>query len=188
MMLGLGNLRASLRRGDSEDALHQCQQVEEMIGRNAQLVRNLSLLLRPTMLDDLGLIPALTWLAREVSRNAMLQVQVEAGEIPDDLPEEQRTCVYRVVQEALRNASRHSEATHAVVRLARAESRLHVSVEDDGHGFNPAKETGLGILGMEERVVTMGGRLRVASSPSGGTAISFELPWPAYETSPFLTA
>jgi signal transduction histidine kinase len=188
VMLGLGNLRSSLRRGDTAEALRHCQKVEEMTGLNAKLVRNLSLVLRPTMLDDLGLLPALAWLAREVSRNEALQVFIDAGEFADDLPEEQRTCVYRVVQEALRNASRHSGAAHATVRLGRSENRLRVSVEDNGRGFNPAIETGLGILGMEERVVRLGGSLRVASLKDAGTTVSFELPWPAYEISPLRTA
>jgi signal transduction histidine kinase len=188
MMLGLGNLRASLRRGDTPEALHQCQLVEEMTGRNAKMVRNLSLVLRPTMLDDLGLVPALVWLAREMSRNESIQIQVDAAEIPDDLPEEQRTCVYRVVQEALRNASRHSGATHATVRVQKLDGSLHVSVEDDGHGFNPMVETGLGILGMEERIIRLGGRLHVTSSSNAGTTIRFELPFPAYEMSPLRTA
>jgi signal transduction histidine kinase len=188
MMLGLGNLRASLRRGDTSEALHQCQLVEEMTGRNAILVRNLALVLRPTMLDDLGLVPALAWLAREMSRNESIQIQVDAAEIPDDLPVEQRTCVYRVVQEALRNASRHSGATHATVHVQKLDGWLRISVEDDGHGFDPSVETGLGILGMEERVVRLGGRLHVASSANAGTTIRFELPLPLYEMSPLRTA
>lgn len=188
VMLGLGNLRSSLRRGDTAEALRHCQEVEEMTGRNAKLVRNLSLVLRPTMLDDLGLISALAWLAREVSRNEPLQVIIDAGELSDDLPDPQRTCVYRVVQEALRNASRHSGAVHATVHLGKSENRLRVSVKDDGRGFDPSIETGLGILGMEERVVRLGGSLRVVSSQDAGTTISFELPWQTYEMSPLRTA
>jgi signal transduction histidine kinase len=65
---------------------------------------------------------------------------------------------------------------------------LRISVEDDGHGFDPSVETGLGILGMEERVVRLGGRLHVASSANAGTTIRFELPLPLYEMSPLRTA
>src|SRR5580658_10399331 len=106
IVLGLGNLRAAIENEDREEALGQLQLVQEMTQRNASVVRNISLLLRPTMLDDLGLLPALKWLAREVSRTSGIQVDVVVeglNEIPENLPEEHRTCVYRVVQEAVHN-------------------------------------------------------------------------------------
>ena len=107
-----------------EEALSQLQLVQDMTQRNASVVRNISLLLRPTMLDDLGLFPALKWLAREVSRTTGIHVDVVAesghpglAELPEDLPEEHRTCVYRVVQEAVHNAARHSAAHQIRVYL-----------------------------------------------------------------------
>ena len=110
IMLGLGNLRSALRDGNADEALRQLQQVEDMTQRNASVVRNISLLLRPTMLDDLGLMPALRWLAREVSRTGSMAVDMMAEPFVDDLPDEHRTCVFRIVQEAVRNAARHSGA------------------------------------------------------------------------------
>src|SRR6185312_2368843 len=86
IMLGLGNLRSALRDANSAEAFHQLQLVEDMTERNAKVVRNISLLLRPTMLDDLGLIPALKWLAREVSRTSSMHVDVEAESVLENLP------------------------------------------------------------------------------------------------------
>jgi signal transduction histidine kinase len=194
IMIGLGNLRSAVRQNDLDESLKQIQLVQDMTQRNASVVRNISLLLRPTMLDDLGLIPALKWLAREVSRTTAMHVEVEAENAPEDLPEEHRTCVFRTVQEAIHNAGRHSGASEATVHVELADpGRLRVSVQDNGRGFNPAEETGLGILGMKERVARLGGSLRLESSPGRGSAVSFDLPLRAsarghQETRPLRTA
>ena len=178
MMLALGNLRSSLKTNNLEDALRQLQLLQDMTEENARVVRNMSLLLRPTMLDDLGLVAALKWLAREVSRTSTVQVDVSAGECPDDLAEEHRTCIYRVVQEAVRNACRHAAARHIRIYVQPEDQRLRVSVQDDGKGFDPAQETGMGILGMHERVSRLGGVLQVDSQRGQGTIVSFVLPLP----------
>jgi signal transduction histidine kinase len=198
LMLGIGNIRSLLKReGNGEPVVRQLQLIEDMTERSARAVRNLSLVLRPTMLDDLGLIAALRWLAREISRNSPLQVEVIAEDAPDELPEEHRTCVYRVVQEAIRNASRHSGARHARITVDAAARWLRVAVQDEGKGFNAKLEKGMGILGMEERVERLGGRFHVDSEAGRGARITFELPLPealvhapepVQETSPFRTA
>src|SRR5207244_2159106 len=113
---------------------------------------------------------------------------VAADDCPDDLPEEHRTCVYRVVQEAVRNASRHSGARHVRIYVERDGQRLRVSVQDDGKGFDPAREKGVGVLGMEERVIRLGGLLAVDSERGRGTIVSFELPLPDQVTRPLRTA
>lgn len=179
IMLGLGNLRSAVRDNNSVEAFRQLQMVEDMTERNARVVRNMSLLLRPTMLDDLGLIPALKWLAREVSRTSSMAVDVVAESFVDDIPEEHRTCVFRVVQEALRNSARHSGAREARVLVREENGFLRLSVEDDGKGFAPPLETGLGILGMQERVVSLRGTMTLDSRPGKGTVLTFNLPLPA---------
>ena len=183
IMLGLGNLRSALRDRDADEALRQLQHVEDMTQRNASVVRNISLLLRPTMLDDLGLLPALRWLAREVSRTASMGVDIVAEPFVDDLPDEHRTCIFRIVQETVRNAARHSGAHQVRIYIAeRVEEQnasLRLSVQDDGKGFDPSQERGLGILGMQERVMRLGGTLEVNSKPGRGTIVTFELPLPA---------
>jgi signal transduction histidine kinase len=189
IMLGLGNLRSALRNGNADEALRQLQLVEDMTERNASVVRNISLLLRPTMLDDLGLVPALKWYAREVSRTGPMAVDVAVESFVDNLPEEHRTCVFRIVQEAVRNSARLSDAHQVRIYIQEIHNQetnsqattgaLSVSVQDDGKGFDPSQEAGLGILGMRERVMRLAGKLEVNSKPGRGTIITFSLPLPA---------
>jgi len=128
------------------------------------------------MLDDLGLVAALEWQAREVGNGSGLQVEVEAPETAGELPEPQRICIFRVAQEALRNCARHASATHVRVALDRVSTHVLLKVEDDGRGFQPGRSKGLGLLGMEERVAQLGGRLRIDSQPGRGTTITADLP------------
>lgn len=142
-------------------------------------VRDIALLLRPSMLDDLGLVAALEWQAREISRRGNMEVEVTSDAVSEELPDEHKTCVYRVVQEALNNAGRHAAAAHARVHVRQAGGKLDVSVEDDGKGFDPVTTKGLGLLGMEERVKRLGGTLTIHSRPGKGTTLEAELPLPA---------
>lgn len=139
-------------------------------------VRDMALLLRPSMLDDLGLVPALQWQAREVNRRSGMKVKVAADTVGDDLPDEYRTCIYRIVQEALNNAARHAHASTVRVEARQEDGRIVVSIQDDGGGFDPAREKGMGILGMEERVKKLGGAFRIDSQKGSGTIISLLLP------------
>lgn len=139
-------------------------------------LRDIALLLRPSMLDDLGLIPALEWQAREVSRRSGIKVKVAAENMPGSLDDATRTCVYRVVQEALHNASRHSGARNATVAVRQLDQSLIVTVEDDGSGFDPGRMRGMGLLGMEERVKQLGGQLDIRSQPGKGTVLRVTLP------------
>lgn len=141
-------------------------------------IRDIALMLRPSMLDDLGLIPALEWEAREVSRRSGIKVTVKADNVPDALPDEMRTCIFRVVQEALHNVSRHSGAKSAVVTVQQEDGSLFLSVEDDGSGFDADKTRGLGMLGMDERVRQLGGHFDIRSLPGKGTELRARLPIP----------
>jgi signal transduction histidine kinase len=105
-------------------------------------------------------------------------VDVMADSFVDDLPDEHRTCVFRVVQEALRNATRHSGARHVRIAVEDRDGFLRLSVADDGKGFAPSLETGLGILGMQERIASLSGKMSVNSQPGHGAEIVFELPIP----------
>ena len=128
------------------------------------------------MLDDLGLMPALEWQAREVSRRSGVKIAVAADNVSDSLPDEMRTCIYRVAQEALQNVFRHSGAKSAVVTVRQDAGSLVLSVEDDGSGFDPERTRGLGMLGMEERVRQLGGRFEVQSAPGKGTVLKVTIP------------
>jgi signal transduction histidine kinase len=131
------------------------------------------------MLDDLGLAAALEWQGREVSRRSPIEVSVESESIPEDLPDEYKIYIYRLVQEALNNSVRHSGARNAKVVVERLQESIVVRVTDDGRGFDPSRSRGMGILGMEERVKHLGGTLRVESQMGKGTTVTADLPIPA---------
>lgn len=175
LLVGTGNVAARIPP-DNIEARAQLRELRLLAEKTVAVVRDMSLLLRPSMLDDLGLIPALQWQAREVSRNNNLFVRVQAESVPDDLPDEHKTCIYRVVQEALRNAVRHANAKTVRIDLRHDTDKLVLTIDDDGHGFVPEREKGLGLLGMEERVTHLHGRFRVESMPEKGTRLYVELP------------
>ncbi|HTX36459.1 MAG TPA: sensor histidine kinase [Bryobacteraceae bacterium] len=139
-------------------------------------VRDLALLLRPSMLDDFGLVPALNWYAREMSKRTGLNVVLSADENADDLPDEHKTCIFRLAQEAINNAARHANARTVEVDVKREEHCVRFSVRDDGAGFDTRFVRGLGLLGMEERVRRLGGQMEIDSRLGRGTRIAAELP------------
>ena len=150
--------------------------IKGLAEKTVNQVRDLALLLRPSMLDDLGLTPALNWHARETSKRTGLNVVVSADEEIDSLPDEHRTCIYRLVQEAVNNAVRHAHARTVDVVVRRESEKVDVTVQDDGAGFDTRFMRGLGLLGMEERVRRLGGRLRITSQPGRGTTLHVALP------------
>lgn len=175
LLLAIGNVAALIPADGSSGARAQLQDIRRMAEKTVAVVRDMSLLLRPSMLDDLGLIPALQWQAREVSRTSGIAVEVEAA-IPDELPEEHKTCIYRIVQEALRNVTRHAHARRVRIQLMRAENSLRLTIQDDGQGFAPANEKGLGLLGMQERIGRLHGTFGIQSEAGKGAAIHVTLP------------
>jgi signal transduction histidine kinase len=142
-------------------------------------VRDLAMGLRPSMLDDLGLGPAIEWQAREFSRRSGVPSTVElTGEINGDLSESERTSLFRIVQEALTNITKHAKATEVRIRLSANHEGILLLVTDNGRGV-PAPDSqrrGLGLLGMEERAKELGGRFSLSSSPGEGTTIEVWLP------------
>jgi signal transduction histidine kinase len=161
---------------DSTEVRRHVESIKRLAEASVQVIRNMSLLLRPSMLDDLGLVPALEWQAREVFKRTGLRVQVTADENASELPDEHKTCIYRVVQEALHNCARHAQARNVTVEVHRQPSEIVLTVEDDGHGFDSRRVRGLGLVGMEERVHHLGGELHVKSRPGAGTTIAVMLP------------
>ncbi len=159
----------------------QLARVKLELENSMRSIRDIALVLRPSMLDDLGLVPALRWQGREVARRSGLAVRVDADDSSDALPDAYRTCIYRVVQEALHNIVRHASATSAVVVVKWSKDALVLIVEDDGRGFRPALEKGMGLLGIEERVSRLSGHVQVTSSPGKGTSVHVTLPVPAIE-------
>lgn len=175
ILLGIGNVAAVLPANDS-NIRAQLRDLRGLAERTVAVVRDMSLLLRPSMLDDLGLIPAVQWQAREVSRTSSVYVQVHADPIPEDLPDEHKTCIYRIVQEALRNAARHAQAKTVRVGLSHDAEHLVLTIQDDGQGFVPERDKGLGLLGIQERVTHLHGTFSVESNTGEGTLVRVELP------------
>ena len=162
--------------GDPQEIRDHLAAVKELAGKTVNEVRDLALLLRPSMLDDFGLVPALNWHAREMTKRTGINVVVAAGDEADDLPDDHKTCIYRLVQEAVNNSARHANARNVEVTVKREEARVLFSVRDDGSGFDPRFVRGLGLLGMEERVRRLGGKVRLESQLGRGTLIAAELP------------
>jgi signal transduction histidine kinase len=178
LLVTLGNLAAAVPPELAPALNPQIGAIRKLAEGTVADVRNMALLLRPSMLDDLGLVPALQWQAREVAKRTGLRVHVAATGLAEDLPDEHKTSIYRIVQEALHNCSRHAEATTVRIVVRREADSLLLTVQDDGKGFNPQLERGLGLVGMEERVAHLGGALRIDSHPGRGTLLSVELPLP----------
>jgi signal transduction histidine kinase len=176
ILVGLSNLSAAMRVNARELMENEVTALRRIVEGTVKMVRNITLLLRPSMLDDLGLIPALEWQAREVSRQTGLRVDIAAGGVSDQMPDEFKTCIYRVVQEALHNVTRHAAARTVRIVAQQEEGRLLLSIQDDGRGFDVGRSRGLGLLGMAERIAHLGGTLQLLSEPSGGTLISVVLP------------
>jgi signal transduction histidine kinase len=177
LLVDAANLAKRIRADDAV-SLRYLDNIRTFADSSVNSIRDIALLLRPSMLDDLGLIPALEWQAREVSRRSGIKVNVIAENVPDSLPDEVRTCIYRVVQEALHNVSHHSGAKSATVTVREEGGSLFLSVEDDGCGFDPERTRGLGMLGMEERVRQLRGQFEVRSVPRKGTVLRITLPIP----------
>ncbi len=176
VLVEMANLSTLIRTGDTDAVATKAGEIKRLIENSISVVRNMALLLRPSMLDDLGLVPALEWQAREVSKSSGVWIKVEAGGVSEELPEEHKTCVYRVVQEALHNIVQHAEAHNVKVSVRQEQGRLLLAIEDDGRGFEARRERGMGLLGIQERVSHLGGIFAVDSEPGRGAKLKVVLP------------
>ena len=132
------------------------------------------------MLDDFGLEAALEWHVRDFMRRSAIDVELKMNGDLDTLPDKQRTCVYRVIQEAMTNCARHAQANHMRIAVAADNGQLRVSVSDDGIGLDPARRRrGLGLRGIDERVRELQGALSISRDVRGGTTLVMRLPLPA---------
>jgi len=159
--------------------LGECKRLVDTILRS---VRDLVMGLRPSMLDDFGLQPALEWHVRDFRRRSSIRVDLRLAGRLDALPDAHRTCVYRIVQEALTNCARHSRAQNVLVSVAHEDGRLELVVADDGEGLREGHARGMGLLGMEERVRELEGTFLVRPASEGqGTELRVVLPVPVDE-------
>jgi signal transduction histidine kinase len=141
-------------------------------------VRDMSLNLRPTMLDDLGLLPTLLWHIERYTSQTQIKVDFRHKGLDRKFPDNVTNAAFRIVQESLTNVARHSQAKSVKLRAWTDDSLLSLTVEDDGKGFNPAVTTGIsgGLNGMKERAILVNGRVDIESSPGAGTRVTVELP------------
>jgi signal transduction histidine kinase len=176
------NLQSMRRAVGSSAIAPQIQESIDSVDQALRRVRDLSVALRPSLLDDLGLVPALRWYADRQSHRGGFQCKFEADE-RIDLPAEVQTACFRIAQEALTNVLRHSNAHHVVVVLRIDGGVLWLTVSDDGRGFDVAAAVGrvgadmsLGLLGMRERARLLGGRVTVESVVRKGTTVRAHIP------------
>lgn len=158
------------------------QEARVIAERLVHAARDLSQLLHPAMLDDLGLPDTLHWYLRGFSKRTGIRTELVQDRMEQRLAPEVEVCVYRIVQEGLTNVARHAQASLCRLYLQRLPYTLLITVEDDGKGFEPRRlqagdaQRGLGLVGIQERVTTLGGTFRLESSPGKGTRLSVELP------------
>jgi signal transduction histidine kinase len=177
MRMELGALERLRTAGHSEFSV-ALTQVKELAEHSLRMIRDIATGLRPSVLDDLGLGAALQKQAREFSKRTGIPVSVTIEGGFAGLADRQRTYVYRIVQEALTNCAKHARAHQISVRLLGRDEQIELTVTDDGTGFDRAKaaHSGLGLIGIEERVRELGGVIAVQSAPKRGTTIHVTIP------------
>ena len=174
--LELGVLE-QLRNGPDSGFAEHLHEAKRLTQDTLGTVRNIAMGLRPSMLDDSGLAPALRWQIREFSKRSGIEVSVQIDGDVDSIGDPQRTCIYRVVQEALTNCARHSRARSAQVGLTGRAGVVEVKVQDDGIGFVKTENApGMGLIGIEERIRELGGKVRVVSRLGEGTQLWAQIP------------
>jgi signal transduction histidine kinase len=142
-----------------------------------QDVRRLAVELRPKALDDFGLVPAIERLTETFHEHTGIEVDLEPQLGAERLPSDVETTLYRITQEALTNVVKHAQARHVSIVLTRRDGSVSAVIEDDGRGFGTGNDSsGLGLIGMRERIALVDGRLEVESAPGSGTTLSIEVP------------
>jgi signal transduction histidine kinase len=156
------------------------QEIISILERLLGQVRQISINLRPSTLDDLGLVPALRALLDQLGSRASVTVRFSEMNVPEDLDAKIQTTCFRIAQEAITNAMRHANATQIDVDLRCEKGKLRLLIRDNGIGFDVgsvrAQTAGLGLIGIKERAVLVGGRTKIVSSPDKGTSIEVLLP------------
>lgn len=170
-------------RGIDPGLLDRLRLTKEIAQSTLDETRRLMVDLRPSVLDDLGLVPALRWFISHRVLPAGLKADFQTSGLEERLPEELETALFRILQEAIINAVKHARATTIQVRLYREPEQIVGIVSDDGKGFHPARiagrperDRGLGLFGMQERAALVGGRVEIQSAPGKGTQVRVVVP------------
>jgi len=181
LLTGLDITLKMIGRLPAEKAQANLAESQKLVHLLLDRVQSLSIDLRPTVLDDLGLGPALSMQIERFSRQTGIQVRFDHRGISQRFPSTIETAAYRIVQEGLTNVARHAHAQDASVRVWAEKSRLGIQIEDKGRGFDvPATlsaHASSGLSGMKEEAELLGGQLTIESAPEAGTLITAELPF-----------
>jgi two-component system sensor histidine kinase UhpB len=168
-----------------EEARRRVEDTRALVHQTLRAVRNLSIDLRPSALDDLGLLPALRWYIKQYQQTCGIEVEFTATGLKQRLPAEVETALYRVIQESLTNTAKHAKARKAWVAVSEEPGRVTACIRDDGQGFDadavlrgPWQDRGLGLAGMQERAMLLNGTVKIESQPGGGTIIDVAIPLP----------
>ena len=174
----------ALSQDSPPDRVDEVAELKRLVNQAMEELLNLARQLRPTALDDHGLMPAIETQLKRFSARTGIEVRVSTDGEPDTLPEDVQTAVYRILQEALANVGRHAGATAVAVEMEVGDERLELRIRDDGAGFDPASVgrdsidgpgAGLGLSGMAERARLAGGELDIRSAPGGGTTVGLRI-------------
>jgi two-component system, NarL family, sensor histidine kinase UhpB len=174
-------LRVIEKLKSPQEVLRRIADLRAQTARTLEEVRKLAVDLRPSALDDLGLVAALQGYTDEFARRSRANVEFHASGLEERLPDDVQVVVYRIVQEALTNVLKHADAGHVEVQVRRENGTVWASVVDDGQGFDVdamlrSRERGLGLFGMRERVALVGGTIEITSRPGQSTRVAIQIP------------
>jgi signal transduction histidine kinase len=173
----LTSILLGLKRLDGAEPSAAVASLRELVVATLQDVRRLAVELRPKVLDDFGLLPALERLTQGFAEHTGISADLEATGLSERLPVEVETAIFRIVQESLTNVVKHAQASSVSIVLTRGDGRIKAVIEDDGRGFEPeTMGEGIGLVGMRERIELLDGSLTVESSERSGTTIAIEVP------------
>ncbi len=186
LLISLAVLEESITTPEARDRIADTRTLAH---QTLRAIRNLSIDLRPSALDDLGLLPALRWYIKEYQQKCSIQVEFHASGFKERLPAELETALYRIVQECLTNTARHANARKVSITLKEEADAVYATIADDGCGFDalalqktPVPESasslgrGLGLIGMQERAVLLDGSLEIDARPGHGTTVEVRIP------------
>jgi two-component system, NarL family, sensor histidine kinase UhpB len=180
LLISLAILEESIT---TQEARERIADTRKLAHQTLRAIRNLSIDLRPSALDDLGLLPALRWYVKEYQQKCAIEVEFAATGFKGRLPAEMETALYRIVQESLTNTARHANARKVIITMREDEDMVFATIADDGCGFDmdalrksPDQDRGLGLAGMNERALLLDGSLTINASPGHGTVIEVQMP------------
>ncbi len=180
LLISLAILEESITTQEARDRIADTRKLAH---QTLRAIRSLSIDLRPSALDDLGLLPALRWYVKEYQQKCSIAVAFNATGFKRRLPAELETALYRIVQESLTNTARHANASMVTITMKEDSEAVYATIVDDGIGFDvdallktPDQDRGLGLAGMNERALLLDGTLHISSSPRQGTKVEVRIP------------